>query len=166
METIFGIWGVGLLLLEAIANDQTELTAQQRADLQPVAVQCPFSGGEGVFQARALLDDDTVYDDVAACAAAAPQPLKQPAREGEVRLSFRIYPNPSNGLAILEMEREMEADGHLTISNYLGQTLVDEDLPEGTEAYPLDLTGFPAGVYYVTVADKSGKLTQIFTVSK
>jgi Secretion system C-terminal sorting domain len=156
------------ILLETIANDQSEMTGQQVADLTPIATQCPYAGGEGVYAARGLLGNETVYNDFAACGMGSDggQLIQAPNASSASTISFSIYPNPSNGLAILELKNELESDGKLIVTNTLGVQLYTEVLLKGTQAVPVDLGAFQSGTYFISIVTAVGSSSKLITVKK
>jgi hypothetical protein len=150
-----------------IANNQTELTATQISDLTPIANQCPYSGGEGVFMARALLGNEAIYNDLALCGLAAPQPIVKPNDEDKVvEPSFRMYPNPANQYLVVELVDKSKGEELLTLTNAFGVQVHAETIMEGTEAIPVDTGAIPAGTYFLTLKSSTGKQTQILVISK
>ncbi|TAK50500.1 MAG: T9SS type A sorting domain-containing protein, partial [Saprospiraceae bacterium] len=157
------------ILLETIANDQLELTAQQVADLTPIAVECPYEGGEGVYAARALLGNEAVYYDFAACGLSNGndgQQIKAPEVETPAGSSFTIYPNPANGYTVVQLDKKLENASSLTLTNTLGVQVLAEKLLEGTEVVPLDTANLPAGTYFLTLQTITGKQSRIFVISR
>lgn len=147
------------VLLEYFSNNQLALTPAQQSDLEPIADQCPYAGGEGVFTARALLDTDETYDDLAACQAAAALLAKAALPAPAASPQFRLYPNPANGFTILELETEQEADCRIEVASLTGTVLLQEHVKAGTGAVPLDLSGLRTGTYFVTLYNGSGRHT-------
>jgi type IX secretion system substrate protein len=156
------------ILLETVANDQVELTGQQVADLTPIAVQCPYSGGEGVYAARGLLGNETVYNDFAACGmgSGGGQLIKAPEPGKSILPSFSIYPNPANGYVVVQMDKKLDEAGSLTLANTFGVQVLVEMLMEGTEAVPLDTAHLPAGTYFLTLRTSTGKRSSILVISR
>ncbi len=153
--------------LELIANNQTELTATQISDLTPIANQCPYSGGEGVYMARALLGNEAIYNDLALCGLAAPQPIARPNDEDKVvEPSFRMYPNPANQYLVVELVDKSKGEGLLTLTNAFGVQVLAETIMEGTEAIPVDTGKIPAGTYFLTLKSSTGNQTQVLVISK
>ncbi|MBI1226318.1 MAG: T9SS type A sorting domain-containing protein [Bacteroidetes bacterium] len=156
------------ILLETIANDQTDLTAQQVTDLTPIAVQCPYEGGEGVYAARALLGNEVAYDDYEACdMGEGGQAIKMPADHGGTALtSFTSYPNPANGYVMVQLDKKLDGDASLTLTNALGAQVMAESLAEGTEAVPLFIDKLPAGTYFLTLKSSAGKKSSVLVISR
>jgi hypothetical protein len=155
------------VLLETIAYNQTELTSQQVADLMPIANQCPLEGGEGVYLARALLGNEIVYDDFTACGMGnGGQFIKSTDVPTATGISFKIYPNPASGWAIIELKEALRADGKLVISNMQGIQLHRESLLKDTQAVPVDLSAYTGGVYFVTLTTADLTSTQLITIGK
>jgi len=66
--------------------------------------------------------------------------------------SLKIYPNPANGAAWVDMELTEKATVTMELVNHLGQTVRSQDngtLPAGRSMLPLRLSGLPAGGYMV-----------------
>lgn len=65
----------------------------------------------------------------------------------------RIFPNPTSTLLTVQVPVAQSALVNISLRNALGQTLlsIQETMPTGTYTKNLDLTSFPAGVYFVEV---------------
>ena len=73
-----------------------------------------------------------------------------------------IFPNPSNGLINISWKKTLGAE--LQIFNFQGGHIFTTALQEGTNS--VDLSNFPAGVYFFTMAQhgeviQNGKLMLI-----
>jgi surface protein len=62
---------------------------------------------------------------------------------------FVIYPNPNNGLFILELT----TNANVTITNALGQIVISEMLETGK--HPIDISNESSGVYFVKVIENN-----------
>ena len=74
-------------------------------------------------------------------------------------LQINLFPNPADKMATLQISLNSSADLNIQISNVTGQILRSINDAQVTNAqYQLDLTDFPAGVYFVKVmtANHSG----------
>jgi hypothetical protein len=61
----------------------------------------------------------------------------------------RIYPNPTEGMLTLDFETAGER--HITLSDMTGKVLLRQTVSESTTR--LDISGYPAGMYLVTIDD-------------
>jgi len=150
---------VNRITLAMIIQNQDEPDSLQKVYLEQIANQCPFAGGEAVYQARALLSDTVAYDDEVLCDTSSQRLLKP---EIQPPLAYRLYPNPSNGYTIVELEREAQESGEVLVYNALGVQIHAEPFREGTTAILLDFTGRPCGIYYLTLRTKSHSSSSIF----
>ncbi len=72
--------------------------------------------------------------------------------------SFTVFPNPSNNHITIEWRNSGEYQS-LTISNQLGQTIINQEV-SGKRSVKLNTGSWPKGVYIVSLADKSKTQTQ------
>ncbi len=64
---------------------------------------------------------------------------------------FTMYPNPATSEVILNLSNQGFDGLIVTVANNLGQVLESKELLENTTSIPLDISGYPAGVYFVTL---------------
>jgi hypothetical protein len=62
----------------------------------------------------------------------------------------RVYPNPATGTIHIESDRKIIS---LQVLNYKGQTVTLRKEPD-TNIINLDISGYPAGVYFFRVTDQ------------
>jgi hypothetical protein len=139
---------VNSVFLTMIINSQEALDSTQTTLIQPIANQCPLEGGEAVFQARALLNDGEVYDNIALCDAAQNRSLIQ---EDKPQASFRIYPNPAENIINLELEKTVEKSGKVFISDITGKIVLEIDLLIGDQSKSINIAKIPSGTYHLLV---------------
>ncbi|MBK8568093.1 MAG: T9SS type A sorting domain-containing protein [Saprospiraceae bacterium] len=154
--------------LEVVANGQVELMQQQVADLTPIAVQCPYTGGEGVYLARAILGNEVVYNDFAACgmSTGGGQQIKSP-NEGEPTLPmFTIYPNPASDYIAIQLLNKLEGDASFVLTNVLGVQLRKETLSKGSDSAIMFTDGLTAGTYCLTLRSGAGVRSQVLLIAK
>jgi Secretion system C-terminal sorting domain len=150
---------VNAVILENIANDVDGLTPQQLQIITPIANYCPFKGGQAVYQARALLNDQAVYDDAALCA----QPLHLKKPDATVGIEFKVYPNPANGYTLVELEKPSEESGEIALTDALGRQVLTQQFDEGDITLLLMLDEVPAGMYYLKIQTATKSSTQLLT---
>jgi predicted RND superfamily exporter protein len=61
---------------------------------------------------------------------------------------INVYPNPSSGRLFVFIETEKNTNVRLNIMNSLGQK-IREELVKSNEQIEIDLTGNPAGMYFL-----------------
>lgn len=115
-----------------------------------IAAQCPLSGGDAVFQARAMLigeDDLPNWEDTQTCAVTkiegrSDNPLQQ-------RLT--VFPNPAQQYIIIQLPESPIATttGNITMFMYdlQGKTVAEFQFPANQTLLYLDLAKLPKGIY-------------------
>lgn len=71
----------------------------------------------------------------------------------KAKVSLSVYPNPSNGMIDIEVEK---AGATFTIFNISGQLMMTGELKNTVNHY--DLTGLPKGIYFIQVEDHITKI--------
>ncbi len=132
------------IYLSTIALDRFEFDSIQTDALEGIAWQCPWSGGDAVFQARSMLSivRDTVYNDSLLCAQQQYRLAGKPKPESKLM----IYPNPANDNVTIEFEKE--SSGNLRIFNAIGQVKHVVAITEN-KAINLNTAKWVPGVYFV-----------------
>ena len=149
------------VFLEMIINDLSEPDQNQRITLLDIASLCPYAEGEAVYQSRALLGDlTTAYDDVSICNSI---PQGRAIKPETTDFDFKVYPNPSNGYAYVELENEADANGLITITNNLGQVLLTQKFDEGAKTVLVLGEDLPRGMFYLTVKIGTETKTMLFS---
>jgi hypothetical protein len=128
-----------------------DITDQVINQIKSVASQCPLSGGNAVFRARALLIpyDDKEYDDVALC-----QRLDSERVGGttpEARLT--VYPNPAYDMVVIEIPKNLilGEESSLDLVNTLGQVVRTEKISNSSLRVEMNVKGLPSGLYSCTL---------------
>lgn len=143
------------IFLATISLDSFELDSIQIDALDSIAWQCPWSGGDAVFQARGMVSivRDTVYNDSLLCAqqqyrlAGKPKPVSE----------LMIYPNPADEVVFIGMPEDRAAlSGELAVFNSLGQLMVKRKVNEADQLAELNTTQWNAGMYSCLVILTNG----------
>ena len=74
--------------------------------------------------------------------------------------SFKLYPNPTNGLVTLELEGLQK----VMVYNALGQVMLNKEVIG--DYLQLDLLGFENGLYWLRVSSQNGVVTRRFVLSR
>ncbi len=157
------------IFLKTVAVGVDTFTSQQAYDLRAVALQCPDCGGDAVYRARsifALLDPAMVFDDNTLCSGIGSRSARM-VEETSVS-DFLVYPNPaSNELTLLVEENSKNAPAEISICSITGVELMRYVMPENETKYVIDISQFPAGIYFLKVLeDKKRVHTQKFLIVK
>jgi hypothetical protein len=136
----------------------------ETATLLAIASQCPLSGGDAVFEARALLGLDS-FDDADLCnysQSAAGRAEELPVKSG----ILKALPNPSSGDFTLQLPYKLEkgVTARLSVFDPLGRLALTRIVPEGTSELLIDATSWRGGVYACTVALSSGEVYSAIVV--
>ena len=73
---------------------------------------------------------------------------------------FRLAPNPASGDVRFETEGEGFEGGVLTVSDAAGREVLRRELSAGTRRATLEVSGLPAGTYFVTLTTAAGTGTR------
>lgn len=74
------------------------------------------------------------------------------------QLPFTIFPNPSTGSFTIELNNAMPAT--VEIYNLLGSRIKQIVIPENTNQYKLDLSGYSKGIYMLNILSENTKFSQ------
>lgn len=81
--------------------------------------------------------------------------------------NITLAPNPSNGMVEISVYVKDLQDLHVTVSNYLGQTLSSTSYnPSASAKYTLDLNSYVSGVYFITLHSGSEKAVKRVVLNK
>jgi hypothetical protein len=70
--------------------------------------------------------------------------------------SVMVYPNPSNGLFYLDIQMENPEELRISLLSVNGQVVSNKSIKaQESFRYPVDLTGYPKGIYQILITDNS-----------
>lgn len=75
-----------------------------------------------------------------------------------------ISPNPTAEIAQIKLKNSIETISYISIYNSVGQVVWQEDI-SNIQEYPIDVTGFNSGVYFVEVTTSIGKTVKRLIVN-
>ncbi len=149
---------VNEIYLSTLAKDIAEFTPAQAADLFAVANQCPLTGGNAVFRARAiysLIDDDQEYDDAALCLQ---QGLITKNKPADTPPTCLLLPNPATDQATLVLDAPLSEPATLLLTNALGAVALSVRVPAEQLRTELKLAGLAPGIYHYTLRWPQGTI--------
>jgi len=149
---------VNEVYLSTIAKDIDSFTAAQAEALFAVANQCPFTGGNAVFRARAiysLIDDVQDFDDPMLCLQEGMITKRSP--EVEPRACTMI-PNPAHDQATLVLPVPLAEQAWLVLTNALGAEVLRSVVPVQTLRWSMNTELLAPAMYQYQVRGPSGLL--------
>lgn len=151
---------VNQINLETVFQNNYSFTAQQAASLLYIASQCPWAGGNAVYEARSLysLINDTIeFDDIALC-------LQQGIYRQQVHvndaknLNFNssIIPNPASDRITVKIDGFSESDlCNLIISEVTGKQVLVQVLNCKSHQIDISVKDLSEGIYFYKITNNS-----------
>ena len=135
--------------LEMLISGNPEPDSLQRATLTAIAWQCPLSGGDAVYEARAMLAMPDWIDDPAICRFERSDQRSGANRPAAGLPGLSVYPNPARETLTVAFDAEVE-NGTLLLSDVFGR---EAKLVKTGQARTcqIDVRQLPAGIYYLTL---------------
>jgi len=132
-------------------SDPSQLVLADEYDTNPASGE-GFAGAFGVYPSEItgniyINDSDGVFvfgfDALAS------------VNDADSGLSFVMSPNPANNRTVLSLDDDVVTS--VKVHTMLGTLLFSEDIKNGSNTYELNLSGFAAGVYFVTINESRTK---------
>lgn len=144
--------------MATIGKDVDGFTADQTQSLYEIANQCPLSGGNAVFKARALyqlIDANAVYDDATLCLH---DGYVIKSRTIEAIASALVVPNPAVDEATLLFSEEQKEVMTFVVFDALGAEVMSLTVPAGAVRFAFSTSGLAPALYHYQVRGPSGNL--------
>ncbi|HQO87094.1 MAG TPA: T9SS type A sorting domain-containing protein, partial [Bacteroidia bacterium] len=147
-------------ILASVWEDAADSLPSKYPALMAIALQCPYSGGVSVYQARnmlRLLDDSIQYDDRYSCLQ---QGIYRMGSTHDViknyaAIDFDLVPNPANGKTEVRILTPVDGLTKLTLRTMLGEML-EEWLLQNEKQFTIYTHHYLQGIYVVEAKDKQG----------
>jgi hypothetical protein len=144
-----------------VAQGSLQYSAPQITTLTGIANQCPATGGNAVFRARAMLEtvlDGAEYDDEQLCGQqlVAKNPKLQFTNPSD-ELTVDMFPNPGKDQLNLSW-KPMEGSGQLLFRDQLGRAILARTLDMAQGFAALDMHDVEPGIYFCQI-NMDGKPT-------
>ncbi|MFZ1695167.1 MAG: hypothetical protein WAT74_18370 [Flavobacteriales bacterium] len=149
---------VATIHLATIGKDVDRFTAGQAATLHEIANQCPLSGSNSVFKARALyqlIDANAVYDDATLCLQ---DGYVIKSRATQATVSGLVVPNPAVDEATLMLSEEQKESVAFVVLDALGAEVMSLTVPGGATRFAFSTSGLAPALYHYQVRGPSGNL--------
>ncbi len=130
------------------------------SDLYSIAMQCPYSGGVSVYQARNMLrfiNDSMEYDDGIACLQQGIYRMGKTLGtvENYNAIDFDLIPNPADGKTEVRILTPVDGLTKLTLRTMLGQIMEEWKL-DGQQQYTIFTNKYLQGVYMIELKNENG----------
>jgi hypothetical protein len=80
--------------------------------------------------------------------------------------ALSVYPNPTRGLTTIDLKGVRLINASISISNLLGKEIRTISLKGNETAFPIDLSEFQDGIYFVKVKSDAGESTKRIILRK
>lgn len=77
---------------------------------------------------------------------------------------FSVFPNPTNGTAVVELKGQINEKTEITVSDMLGKELLA--VPVKDAQTRLDLAGKPEGIYFITLSSGNSRLKEKLVLAR
>jgi hypothetical protein len=149
---------VNEVYLSTVAKDLDVFTPEQAVVLFSVADQCPLTGGNAVFRARALyslIDDALEFDDAELCLQ---QGLITKRLGGGMALGCSVIPSPAREQATLVLSVPLSTPAWMVLTNSLGVEVLRVRVPADQARTAFGIQGLAPGIYHYTLLNPNGNI--------
>jgi hypothetical protein len=149
---------VNEIYLGTVAKSIDGFTPEQATTLFAIANQCPLTGGNAVYRARALyalIDDEQDYDDPALCLQHGLIYRNMQQLGGH---TITVVPNPATDQASLVLDEAWDAPGVLVVYDAMGAEVMRAEVPAYTPRWEFSTAALAPAMYHYRVRGPSGKV--------
>jgi hypothetical protein len=157
------------LVMEAtvkLSQGVDSISSAMKNSLITLAESCIVENGPAVFAASAILShlDEEVISFDANCPQQGGNRVVNPNLASDHTL--KLYPNPTSGELIIELEEITKGKVEIQVYNTLGQLVYTESPDDGASTYQLSLEVLPKGQYLLQLKIEEKLLTQSFIINR
>lgn len=141
------------IFLNKIVNNDYNLDSTEYATLYFIANQCPFLGGNSVYNARAILrtlNDTSSFDDGILC-----EPESSPRLANKNKSlntgNVNVSPNPSPDKFVFTFKLPKDESGSLLIIDNLGQPVYFQEISANKIEIMVNLNKLNEGIYFFKI---------------
>lgn len=150
---------INALFLSTLAQGIDTFSQVQVGQIESIAFQCIYEGGQAVTHARNLyrLVKDTNFNDKDLCQSAkasAFDPFEKSDKTDYVNKTrlLRVFPNPAADLLLVENPLEAQpSSATMLIYNTLGRVVKTRQVTGGFTWIPIDVSAFLPGLYWLEI---------------
>ncbi|MCB0596821.1 MAG: right-handed parallel beta-helix repeat-containing protein [Lewinellaceae bacterium] len=146
---------VNAILLGYLEGEGAPLATEEWQVLQSIAEQCPLSGGDAVFRARAFLAAEykaaSWQGSETACGVEERPQSPKVKRNVAVGARIRLFPNPAKQHTAIQWDMPLLKQGTIELYDAFGRKQLAVPLETGAQDYNLRLGYLPGGLYFLRV---------------
>lgn len=147
------------IYLSTVAKGIDGFTPEQSTTLFAIANQCPLTGGNAVYRARALyalIDDEQDYDDPVLCLQ---HGLIYRSMQQVGDHAITVVPNPATDHASLVLDEAWDAPGVFVVYDAMGAEVMRAEVPAYTPHWEFSTAALAPAMYHYRVRGPSGKVS-------
>lgn len=147
------------IYLSTVAKGIDGFTPEQSTTLFAIANQCPLTGGNAVYRARALyalIDDEQDYDDPVLCLQ---HGLIYRSMQQVGDHAITVVPNPATDHASLVLDEAWDAPGVFVVYDAMGAEVMRAEVPAYTSHWEFSTAALAPAMYHYRVRGPSGKVS-------
>lgn len=148
------------IYLGTVAKGIDGFSAEQASTLFAIANQCPLTGGNAVYRARAmyaLIDDEQDYDDPALCLQHGL--IYRNMQQVDGHDAITVVPNPATDHASLVLDEAWDAPGVFVVYDAMGAEVMRAEVPAFTPRWEFSTAALAPAMYHYRVRGPSGNVT-------
>lgn len=147
------------IYLGTVAKGINAFTPEQATALFAIANQCPLTGGNAVYRARAmyaLIDDEQDYDDPALCLQ---HGLIYRSMQQVGGHAITVVPNPATDHVSLVLDEPWDAPGVFIVYDAMGAEVMRAEVPDYTPRWEFSTAALAPAMYHYRLRGPSGKVS-------
>ena len=142
------------LYFSTVGKGNYRLTPSQQTTVLNIANQCPYTGGEAVYRARAmrlLFEPEYQYSDSVVCGLQNIGWRKKANNPTKSAIQHWVIPNPTSGNVLLQLSDGVKEDTECKVYDIQGRVVSVVPVSAGVSQIHLSLKGLSYGVYYYSL---------------
>jgi hypothetical protein len=138
------------------AKRKSNFTKEQRIIIRNIANQCPYTGGDAVYEARSmyrLIDDEVVFDDKKLCVVPVHTEKKQSITAIPI---FKVFPNPASDYAQISYNSTDAIT--IQITDLSGRILSSKNYQASDNI--IETSDLANGMYFISLLNEKNTIIQ------
>jgi hypothetical protein len=162
---------INALILQPLLNKGYVYTTNDKKIINTIALQCPFSGGYAVYQARNIMMgiENKVIEFADNCDEKAGRSIETNIQNIVTEnKSFNLYPNPNNGTMLLDYKINQGDKGMIKIYDLTGKLMFSYELNANTDQMQINNADLNNGIYMydIIVNNKTVKTDKLVIIKQ